>query len=71
MWKRERTTMRSFPTSSSATWLTRWLVSHSGACDQALGCVTRPLRISIIGLSSMKIDGELSHSVCSGRAGIQ
>jgi hypothetical protein len=29
------------------------------------------LSISIISLSSMKIEGELSHSVCSGATGIQ
>ena len=45
MWKRERTT-RSPSLASAAsmrTWPTRWLVSHSGACDQAFGCGTRPM----------------------------
>ena len=71
MWKRERTTIFLASADSIATWLTRWLVSHCGACDQAFGCETRPLLISIISLSSMKIEGELSHSVCSGATGIQ
>jgi hypothetical protein len=71
MWKRERTCSVSPCTDSTATWLTRWLVSHCGACDQALGCMTRPRRISISDLSSMKIEGEDSHSVCSGATGIQ
>ena len=71
MWKRERTSIVVAVADSIATWLTRWLVSHIGACDQAFGCETRPFRISIISLSSAKIDGEPSHSVCSGVTGIQ
>ncbi len=71
MWKRERTTIVPPSLDSTATWLTRWFVSHCGACDQAFGWETRPLRISISSLSSMKIEGELSHSVCSGATGIQ
>jgi hypothetical protein len=71
MWKRERTSMVAGLADSRVTWPTRWLVSHSGACDQAFGCEMRPLRISIISRSSAKIDGDPSHSVCSRVTGIQ